>query len=77
MRVLICSACLNKIVLNLVKDSCISLIKGCSCVLFAVIVAVSILSLVAWAYLGVCHFRSPFQFSVVLQGFFSLVSVYL
>jgi Na+-translocating ferredoxin:NAD+ oxidoreductase RnfD subunit len=33
------SACLDKIVSNLVKDSCTILISVCSCVLFAVIVA--------------------------------------
>jgi hypothetical protein len=32
-----------------VKDSCIILIGVCSCVLFAVIVGISILFLVAWA----------------------------
>jgi hypothetical protein len=73
MRVLICSACLDKIVSNLVKDSCIILINGCSCVLIAVIVGVSILFPVAWAYVnfGLLHF------SVVLRGSFSLVPVYL
>jgi hypothetical protein len=50
MSVLNCSACFDMIVLNLVKDSCISLINVCSCVLFAVIVGVSILFIVAWAY---------------------------
>jgi hypothetical protein len=37
---LICSACLDKIVSNLVKYSCIILISVCSFVLFAVIVGV-------------------------------------
>jgi hypothetical protein len=35
---------------NLLKDSCIILISVCSCVLFAVIVGVSIVFLVAWTY---------------------------
>jgi hypothetical protein len=48
--VLICSACLDNIVSKLVKDSCIILISVCSCVLFAVIVDVSIVFLVSWAY---------------------------
>jgi hypothetical protein len=48
--VLICSACFDKIVSNLVKDSRIILISVCSCVLFAVVVGVSILFLVACAY---------------------------
>jgi hypothetical protein len=52
MSVLICSACLNKIVSNLVKDSCIILISVCSWVLFAVIVGVSILFPVALAYVN-------------------------
>jgi hypothetical protein len=50
LSVLICSACLEKIVSNLVKDSCIILISVCSCVMLPVIVGVSILFLVAWAY---------------------------
>jgi hypothetical protein len=50
MSVLICSTCLNKIVSKLVKDSRIILISVCSRVLFAVIVGVSILFLVAYAY---------------------------
>jgi hypothetical protein len=41
---------LDKIVSNLVKDSCIILISVCSFVLFAVIVGVSMVFLVAWAY---------------------------
>jgi hypothetical protein len=41
---------MDKIYSKLVKDSCIILISVCSCVLFAVIVGVSILFLVAWAY---------------------------
>jgi hypothetical protein len=48
--VLICPASLDNIVSNLVKDSCVILISVCSCVLLAVIVGVSILFLVAWAY---------------------------
>jgi hypothetical protein len=48
--VLICSACLNKIVPNLVKDSCIILISICSFVLILVIIGFSTLFLVAWAY---------------------------
>jgi hypothetical protein len=52
--VLIFSACLDKIVSNLVKDSCIILISVCSCVLFAAIVGFS-------GCLGVCHFRSSFR----------------
>jgi hypothetical protein len=50
MSMLICSACWDKILSNLVKDSFIILITVCSCVLFAVIVGVSIVFLVAWAY---------------------------
>jgi hypothetical protein len=48
--VLICSACLDNIVSNRVNDSCIILFGVCSCVLSAVIVGVSIVFLVAWAY---------------------------
>jgi hypothetical protein len=48
--VLICSACLDSIVSNLVKYSYVILTSVCSCVLFGVIVGVSILFLVAWAY---------------------------
>jgi hypothetical protein len=50
MSMLICSASLDKIVSNLVKDSCIILISVCSCMLFAEIVGISILFLVDWAY---------------------------
>jgi hypothetical protein len=50
MSVFICSICLDKIISNLVKDSCIVLIIVCFCMLFAVIVGGSILFLVAWAY---------------------------
>jgi hypothetical protein len=50
MSVLICSACLDKIASKVVKDSCIILINACPFVLFAVISGVSILFLVAWAY---------------------------
>jgi hypothetical protein len=49
MSVLICSACLFKIVSDLVMDSGIILITVGSCVLFAVIVGVSILFLAASA----------------------------
>jgi hypothetical protein len=49
---LICSACFYNIVSNLVKDSCIILINVCYCVLFAVIVGVLILFLVAWVYVS-------------------------
>jgi hypothetical protein len=44
---LIFSACLDQIVSNLVTDSCIILIRVCSSVLFAMIVGVSVLFLVA------------------------------
>jgi hypothetical protein len=53
--VLICSAYMDKIVSKLVKDSCIILNNVCSCVLFAVIVGISILFLVAWAYVIFGH----------------------
>jgi hypothetical protein len=46
----ICSAFLCTIVSNLVKEFCIILVSVCSYVLFAVILGVSILFLVAWAY---------------------------
>jgi hypothetical protein len=52
---LICSACFDKIFSNRVKDSCIILIGVCPCMLFAVIVGVSILFLVAWAYVIFSH----------------------
>jgi hypothetical protein len=45
---LICSAFLDNIVSNLVKDSCIILSSVCSYVLFAAIVVILIL-FVAWA----------------------------
>jgi hypothetical protein len=54
MSVFICSASLDKIVSNHVKDSCIILINVCSCGLFAEIF---------WRFhttsgrLDVCHFR--------------------
>jgi hypothetical protein len=48
--VLTCSACLDKIVSNHVKDSCISLINVCSCELFAEIFCVSVPLPAAWAY---------------------------
>jgi hypothetical protein len=47
MSVLICPACMYKIVWDLVKDAFIILISVCFCVSFAVIVGVSILFLVA------------------------------
>jgi hypothetical protein len=50
MSVLIRSACLDKIISNLVKDSYIDLISVCSCMLSTVIVGLSVLFLVAWAY---------------------------
>jgi hypothetical protein len=50
MSVLICSTCLDKIVSNLVKDSCIILISVCSCTLFAVIVGISVIFQLSWAY---------------------------
>jgi hypothetical protein len=52
--VLICPGSLGNIVSNLVKDSYIILISVCSSVLFAVIVGVSIVFLVAWAYVIFC-----------------------
>jgi hypothetical protein len=73
MSLLICSPCLYKIVSNLLKDSCTFLISLCSCVLFDVIVGISILFLVAWDYI----ISVILQFSVVLQDFPSLVAVYL
>jgi hypothetical protein len=48
--VLLCSACLDKIISNLAKVSCIILISVFSFVLFAVIVGFSILFLIARAY---------------------------
>lgn len=50
MSLLIFSACLVKIASNLVKDSCVTLISVCSCVLFGVNVGVSIVFLVVCAY---------------------------
>jgi hypothetical protein len=50
MSVLICSVCLDKIVSNRVKNSCIILINVCSCVLFAESFHVSILHLIACEY---------------------------
>jgi hypothetical protein len=50
MSVLICSSCLDEIVSKLMKNFCIILISAYSCVLFAVIVGILVLSLVAWAY---------------------------
>jgi hypothetical protein len=70
---LICSACLDNIVSNLVKNSCIIWISVCSCVLFAVIVGISILLLV----LGCMSLSVVLQFFVVLQGFRSPIPVYL
>jgi hypothetical protein len=63
MSVLICSACLEKIVSNLVKDSCIILIHVCF-----VCVCVCVVCCDCWRLdtisgcLGVCHFRSCFSF---------------
>jgi hypothetical protein len=67
--VLICSACLDKIVSNRVNDSCINLINVCSCVLFADFWCFSIIS-GRW---NVCHFRS--SVSGVRQGFCFLILV--
>jgi hypothetical protein len=69
MNVLVSSACLNKIVSNLVKDCCIILISLCSCVLFAVIAGIYYFWL-----LGCMSFSVVLRFSVVLQGFFLLSS---
>jgi hypothetical protein len=70
MSVLICSTCLDKIVSNFVKGSYIILISVYSCVLFTLIVVVSIL------FLGVHHFRSFFSFLWCCRAFFSLIPVY-
>lgn len=51
MKAFICSVCLVKIVSNRVKNSSISLINMLSFVLFAEIFVVSILFLIAWAYM--------------------------
>lgn len=74
MIVLVCSACLHNIISKLVKDPCILVSSVCFCVLFSVIIEVSIPHLVAWAYV---IFGFLFQFSSLLKGFHSLVSVYL
>jgi hypothetical protein len=68
MSVFICSACLDKIVSNHVKDSCISLINVCSCAFFAEICRISILFLVACVYVILVF---------LWQAFHSLVSIYL
>jgi hypothetical protein len=70
MSVLICLACLDKIVSNRVNDSCISLMNMFSCVLFADIFGVF------WR-LGRILFQIFLRFSVVRKGFRSLVWVYL
>jgi hypothetical protein len=72
--VLICSACLDSTVSNLVKDSCIILISVCSCVLFAVIVGVSIVFMVAWAYFIFGH---PSVFSGAAGLLFSCPGVFV
>jgi hypothetical protein len=74
MSVLIYSACLDKIVSNLVKDSCIILISVCSCVLFAVIVGISILFVVACAYV---IFDSPSVFCGAVGFLFSCPGVFV
>jgi hypothetical protein len=61
---------LEKIISNRAKDSCISLINVCSCVLFVQTFGISVLFLVARAYVVL-------RFSEVWQGFHSLISVYL
>jgi hypothetical protein len=50
MSILVYSAFLDKIYSKTVKDCYIVLISVSSCVLFAVILVVSILHVVAWAY---------------------------
>jgi hypothetical protein len=71
--VLLCSACLDKIVSYLVKDSCIILISVC--------LLCYLMWLLAFRYyfwlLGRMSISVGLQFSVVLQGFYSRVSVYL
>jgi hypothetical protein len=74
MSMLICSACLDKIVSNLVKDSCTILISVCSCVLFAVIVGISLLFMVAWAYV---IFSRPSVLCGCAGHLFSCRSVYV
>jgi hypothetical protein len=71
---LICSACLDKIVPNLVKDSCIIFISVCSYVLFAVIIGVSILFLIAWACV---IFIRPSVFCGVAGPSFSCLDVFV
>jgi hypothetical protein len=73
MSVLICSACLDKIVSNCMKGSCIIWISLCSCVLFAEIFVFQYY----FRLLGRMSFSVILQFSGVKQGFRSLVSVYL
>jgi hypothetical protein len=63
---LIYSASLDKIVSDLVKDSCIILISVCPCALFAVIAGVSILFRVAWAYV-IFGRPSAFCYAAVLS----------
>jgi hypothetical protein len=70
MSVLICSACLDKIVSNRVKDSCIILMNMFSCVLFVDIFGVF------WS-LGRILFPIFLRVSVLRKGFPSLVLVYL
>jgi hypothetical protein len=53
MSVLRCSACLDRVFSNLLKDSRIILISVCSCVLLADTIS---------GCLGVYHFRSSFSF---------------
>jgi hypothetical protein len=72
--VVIYSACLDKIVSNLVKDSCIILISVCSFMLILVIVGVSILFLVAWAYV---IFGRPSVFCCAVGFSFSCPGVFV
>jgi hypothetical protein len=72
--VLICPTCLDKIVSDLVKDSCITLINACSCVLFAVIVAVSILFSLVCAYV---IFGRPSVFCGAAELAFSCPGVFV
>jgi hypothetical protein len=74
MSILIRSAYLDKIISNLAKDSCIILNSVCYCVLFAVIVGVSLLSLLAWAY---TIFGSPSVFCGAAGLPFSCQGVFL
>jgi hypothetical protein len=72
--VLICSACLDKIISNLLKDSGIILISVYFSVLFVVIVDVPILFLVAWAYVV---FGRPSVFSGASGLSFSCTSIFV